>query len=207
MFPQPDAFTPALPAAPLSPGAQSAPGEQIAPAAQTSVVAPLLPAAPALPAAPGQAAAAIARPRINLNITAPSSIRMNDRFNINIVASNATDLTNALFVLSFDPALLDYDGASEGAFLKMDGKQTSFQATGIKNSGQVSVNLRRTGNTGGVTGSGVLAVLSFKAKSPGTAGLGFQSSELTDSGGKSLSVIPFKAFVEVKQPEMTPSAP
>jgi general secretion pathway protein D len=193
---------PVMPVAPPSQGAPSAPpGGQIAPAPQTSVVAPLL------PAAPGQAAAANVPSRINLNITAPSSIRVNDRFNINIVASNATDLNNALFVLSFDPALLDYDGASEGAFLKMDGKQTSFQATGVKNSGQVSVNLRRTGNIGGVTGSGVLAVLSFKAKAPGTAGLGFLSSEFTDAAGKSLSVTPFKAFVDVKQPEKTPSAP
>jgi len=199
--PNTPAAPPAMPVAPPSQGAPSAPGGQIAPAPQTSVVAPLL------PAAPGQAAAANVPSRINLNITAPSSIRVNDRFNINIVASNATDLNNALFVLSFDPALLDYDGASEGAFLKMDGKQTSFQATGVKNSGQVSVNLRRAGNIGGVTGSGVLAVLSFKAKAPGTVGLGFLSSEFTDAAGKSLSVTPFKAFVDVKQPEKTPSAP
>ena len=199
--PNTPAAPPAMPVAPPSQVAPSAPGGQIAPAPQTSVVAPLL------PAAPGQAAAANVPSRINLNITAPSSIRVNDRFNINIVASNATDLNNALFVLSFDPALLDYDGASEGAFLKMDGKQTSFQATGVKNSGQVSVNLRRAGNIGGVTGSGVLAVLSFKAKAPGTVGLGFLSSEFTDAAGKSLSVTPFKAFVDVKQPEKTPSAP
>jgi len=140
-------------------------------------------------------------------MTAPSSVRVNDRFSINIVVSNAADLHNAPFVLSYDPLLLDYEGASEGAFLKMDGKQTAFQATGVKNSGQVSVNLGRTGNIGGVTGSGVLAVLSFRAKSPGTAGFTSLSSEFTDSGGKSQNVIPLKAVVEVKQPEKTPGAP
>jgi general secretion pathway protein D len=201
MPPNTPAAPPSMPVPPSTQVAPSAPGGQIAPAPQTSVVAPLL------PVAPGQASAANVPSRINLNITAPSSIRVNDRFNINIVASNAADLNNALFVLSFDPALLDYDGASEGAFLKMDGKQTSFQATGVKNSGQVSVSLGRTGNAGGVTGSGVLAVLSFKAKAPGTAGLGFLSSEFTDAGGKSLSVIPFKAFVDLKQPEKIPSSP
>ena len=132
---------------------------------------------------------------------------MSDRFNVNIVASNAADLHNAPFVLSYDPALLEYEGASEGAFLKMDGTQTGFQATGVKNSGQVSVNLGRTGNVGGVTGSGVLAVLSFRAKAPGTAGFGFISSAFTDSGGIPLNVIPFKTVVEVKKPEKSPAAP
>jgi general secretion pathway protein D len=132
---------------------------------------------------------------------------MGDRFNVNIVAATAADLNHAPFVLTYDPTLLEYDGASEGAFLKMDGKQTAFQATGVKNSGQVSVNLERVGNVGGVTGSGVLAVLSFRAKAPGSAGFGFTSSAFTDSSGKPLNVIPFRAVVMVKQPEKTPAAP
>ena len=144
---------------------------------------------------------------MSLNMTAPSSVKVNDRFSINIVVSNAADLHNAPFVLSYDPLLLDYEGASEGALLKMDGKQTAFQATGVKNSGQVSVNLGRTGNIGGVTGSGVLAVLSFRAKSPGTAGFAFVNSNFTDSGGNSQNVVSFKAVVEVKQPEKTPAVP
>jgi general secretion pathway protein D len=123
------------------------------------------------------------------------------------VVSNAADLYNAPFVLSYDPALFVYEGASEGAFLKMDGQQTAFQATGVKDSGQVSVNLGRAGNIGGVTGSGVLAVLSFRAKSQGTASFAFASSQFTDGGGNPQNIIPFKASMEVKQPDKTPAAP
>jgi len=116
------------------------------------------------------------------------------------------NLYSAPFVLAYDPAILDFEGANEGPFLKNDGKPTSFQATRTKNSGQVTVNLSRVGNTGGVNGAGVLSTLTFKAKSPGSAKLGFSTVHFTDPGGKPIDVIPFNAVVEVK-PGNIPAGP
>ena len=155
-----------------------------------------------MPGAPASAA----RGPISLNISAPNTVRVNDRFNINIVASNATDLMNAPFVVTYDPYLLDYEGASEGSFFKRDGKQTIFQATGEKSSGQVSVNLVRSGNAGGISGSGSLAVLSFRAKAPGNATFAFMKSAFTDPGGRPLVVAQFKAVSNVIQQENKPAA-
>jgi general secretion pathway protein D len=133
-----------------------------------------------------------------LNLSAPSSVKMNEQFNVEIVASNMANLYNAPFVLSYDPVVLDYVGASEGPLLKNDGKPTVFQATGVKNSGQIAVNLGRTGNDPGVNGTGTLATLIFKAKKPGAAGLGFVKASFTDPASKPLGVIPFNTVVEVK---------
>ncbi|HTY20090.1 MAG TPA: cohesin domain-containing protein, partial [Geobacteraceae bacterium] len=144
-------------------------------------------------------------PPIPLNLSVPSSVGVDERFIVTITAANATDLYNAPFVLSYDPLLLDYEGASEGSLLNSDGKQTTFQASGVKSSGQVSVGLARSGNVGGVNGSGNLAILTFRAKAPGKAGIGFLSSAFTDDGGRPLEVTTSKAVVEVKQPGGAPA--
>jgi general secretion pathway protein D len=146
------------------------------------------------------ATAAGPRTRIILNLGAPSSVLKGQRFSVTVTASNATGLYNAPFVLSYDPLLLDYEGASEGDFLKKDGGQTLFQASGVKSSGQVQVGLGRTSDAAGVNGSGSLAAFTFTAKGEGSAKFGFLSSAFTDAGGSPIDVTQSRAVVEVKQP-------
>ncbi len=184
---------------PAAPGPQAMPGM---PGAPTSPGAPNVPfatpeAAP-MPLTPQPAPLPNAMSKMLLKLTVPSSVKLNDQFNVEIVASNMTNLYNAPFVLSYDPVFLEYVGASEGPLLKSDGKPTGFQASGVKNSGQITVNLNRTGNNGGVNGTGTLATVMFKAKKQGAAGLKFIKASFTDPGSKPLDVIPFNTVVEVK---------
>jgi general secretion pathway protein D len=160
----------------------------------------------AQPGANRQVAASGPRTRVSLYFGAPSSVNAGQRFNVTVTASNATGLYNAPFVLSYDPLLVDYSGASEGDFLKREGRQTLFQASGVRNSGQVRVGLGMTGDTTGVNGSGILAVFSFTAKAAGPARFGFLSSAFTDGGGNPIDVTPSNAVVEVKQPGGAPAA-
>lgn len=207
---------PGVPAVPAAPGMPAAPAAPVAPAKPAGpavpvaqVAPPVLPpaqAAPATPAVPAAKASA-ATPGTMLNITTPPAVKLNERFSVGIAAANVTNLYGAPFVLTYDPAILDFEGASEGPFLKKDGKPTSFQATKAKNAGQLTVNLSRVGNAGGVNGSGTLATLTFKAKGQGTAKLGFATVHFTDPGGKPLDVMPFNAVVEVKQPGNVPAGP
>jgi general secretion pathway protein D len=200
----PAAPAPATPAAPAP--APSAPVTPTAPAPQAEP-APATPAAPA-PAAPASVAPAAAKHAapvpasqsspISLNFAAPASVKADERFNVEISASNVTNLYSAPFIMSYDPAILDFDSAVEGPFLKRDGNPTVFQTVGTQKGGQVTVNLSRTGNVGGVDGSGTLVVASFKAKSKGSAKLGFSTVYFTAPGGKPLNVIPFNTVVEVK---------
>ena len=165
--------------------------------AQMGVVpAGTVPAAAVPVAAP--AAASQQLPGIPLSISAPASVGAAEQFNVEIVASNVTNLYSAPFILTYDPVILDFEGATEGPFLKKDGKPTAFQAAGAKNSGQITVNLSRTGNVGGISGAGTLARVTFKPKKQGPASLGFSTANFTDPAGKPLGVIPFNAVVEVK---------
>jgi general secretion pathway protein D len=185
------------------PAGQAAPVAPAIPSTQTAPASPAIPVPPAIPAANAPAAAS----GTILNITVPPTVRLNERFSVGIAAANATNLYSAPFVLAYDPAILDFEGANEGPFLKNDGKPTSFQAIRTKNAGQVTVNLSRVGNTGGVNGAGMLVSLTFKAKNQGSANLGFSTVHFTDPGGKPLDVMPFNAVVEVKQPGNIPAGP
>ena len=183
---------PGMPGAPTSPVAPNVPFA-------TPEAAPMaLPAQPPMPMTPQSAPLPDAMSKMLLKLAAPSSVKLNDQFNVEIVASNMANLYNAPFVLSYDPVFLEYVGASEGPLLKSDGKPTVFQAAGVKNSGQIAVNLNRTGNNGGVNGTGTLATVIFKAKKQGGAGLGFKKASFTDPGGKPMGVIPSNTVVEVK---------
>jgi general secretion pathway protein D len=203
---EPDIPAP-LSSPPAAPGPQEMPGPAVAPTAPAAPNVPFtppaaaptaIPAPPTMPVTPQPVPLPDAMSKMLLNLTAPSSVKMNEQFNVEVVGSNMANLYNAPFVLSYDPAFLDYMGASEGSLLKSDGKPTVFQATGVKNSGQVAVNLARTGNDSGMNGTGTLVTVIFKAKKPGAAGLGFVKANFTDPGGKPLSVIPFNTVVEVK---------
>lgn len=196
--PQGTPAAPAVPAGSALPGLPAPPAGSINPAMTAPPAGSSAIGVPAVAAAPQSASAPNALAKGFLNITAPSAVGLNEQFTIDIVASNLVNLSNAPFVISYDPVFLDYEGAREGPFLKSDGTPTSFQATGVKNSGQIAVDLSRAGNSVGVKGTGTLATLTFKAKNKGTATLGFLKASLTDSGGKPLDVVPFKTVVEVK---------
>lgn len=182
----------ANPTMPASPAGSVNPAMPVAPAGSSAI------GVPAVAVAPQSASAPNAPAKVSLNINAPSAVALNDQFSIDIVASNLVNLSNAPFVISYDPVFLDYVGAREGPFLKNDGKPTSFQATGVKDSGQIAVDLSRADNSVGVKGSGTLATLTFKAKRKGTANLGLLKASFTDPEGKPLDVVPFNTVVEVK---------
>ncbi len=135
---------------------------------------------------------------IALNIAAPASAAVNDLFSLTVTVANAGGLFSAPFVLTYDPAILEFVEGSEGNFLKSDGKKTVFQVVNAKQGGRVTVNLSRIEKAGGVSGSGSLASLAFRAKGRGVANLGFSSVRFTDAGGKALDVMPFNAVVSVK---------
>jgi general secretion pathway protein D len=191
---------PAIPAAPVNPAAPAGSTSSATPGAQNT---PAIPSSQAAPAAK----APDARSGTILNITVPPTVRLNERFSVGIAAANVTNLYSAPFVLAYDPAVLDFEVASEGPFLKNDGKPTSFQATKAKDAGQITVNLSMIGNVGGVNGAGMLVYFTFKAKSQGSSNLGFSAVRFSDPGGKPIDVMPFNAIVEVKQPGNIPAGP
>ncbi len=88
-----------------------------------------------------------------------------------------------MFAVKYNPALLTLVSATEGTFLKNDGKPTSFKYTFNKANGLVNINGSRLGAVGGASGSGSLAVITFKAKEKGTATLGLSNVHILPPTG------------------------
>jgi hypothetical protein len=83
--------------------------------------------------------------------------------------------------------------------MKSDGKPTSFQHTFNREKGRVNINLYRVGNVGGASGSGTLAVLTFRATAKGSAKLDLSNAYILVPGGsKPLTADVFSTATEVQ---------
>ena len=93
-------------------------------------------------------------------------IHIGDTFSLDIRAENVFDLAGWQFDIAFDPAILEAIDVSEGDFLKTDGGSTFFQSGRIDNAaGKITGLIAGRISEGGVSGSGSVLQVRFKAKS------------------------------------------
>jgi hypothetical protein len=109
---------------------------------------------------------------------APVSVGQEVRFEL--MAGGAKDLYGAIVTLSYDPKVVEFKIASEGALLKKDNQQTSFLFSNNIKAGTVDIYMTRIGDVGGVDGAGSLCTLVFQAKSGGTSDISMKSVKLTN---------------------------
>ncbi len=175
------------------------PTPSVPPAAQPIQKQPAPPAAQTVSVAP---AALIQSPppsqRSLLQIAAPSSATVGQQFTIDIKISDVTDLANAPFILTYDPVFVDFISMSEGAYLKKDGKETTFSSRANSAAGTVTVTLARSAGNSGVTGGGTLVTATFRAKNQGPASFAFRNSAFTSSYGAALNILPFSTAVDIR---------
>lgn len=133
-----------------------------------------------------------------LQIAAPSSVSVGQRFSLDVKVSDAKDLVFAPFVLTYDPAFVEFSSASEGPVMNKDGKPTTFSNVFNSAEGTVSILIGRNDKKSGISGSGVLATVSFTAKSGGSANFGFKSNSFTASDGSAMSILPFSTAVDIR---------
>lgn len=184
-----------VPAAVAAP--KPAPAVQSPPAGQQQVEATAAPPVAAA-VAPSPALAPAPAPRSLLQIAAPSSVTVGQSFSIDIKISDVKDLANAPFVLTYDPVFVDFVSASEGSFMKKDGKKTVFSSMADSAGGTVTVSLKRAAGNEGVSGAGILASASFRAKNQGPASFAFRNSAFTSAYGVVLNILPFSTAVDIR---------
>ncbi|HKZ17727.1 MAG TPA: cohesin domain-containing protein, partial [Geobacteraceae bacterium] len=172
------------PAAPQQPAGQMLPLETLQP--------PASPQAPAPVPSPQQDA------RGTVTITAPPAVAAGDQFALEVNSAGSTNLYSTPFVLTYNPNLVDVVGVTEGNFLKQDGKKTEFRTSIDTNSGRVSVISNRVGNVGGVSGTGTLVNVLFKAKMKGVAAFGVQDANFTTPEGSTVTASPYNVAVEIR---------
>ena len=81
----------------------------------------------------------------------------------------------AAFDVTYDPRVLEFQGASDGTFLSNRGVDATLFQAALQDGrpGQVAVGMSRVARVRGVSGGGTLLSLSFKAIHAGTTTLAF----------------------------------
>jgi hypothetical protein len=99
-------------------------------------------------------------------------------------ATQVTDLYGVAFDLTYPTALLDWTSSTEGSFLGAPGGgQTSLQVVEAS-PGRLVVGLTRLGGVSGATGSGDLLTLTFSAVGAGSQPIAFAQNTAYDSAGQ-----------------------
>ena len=94
---------------------------------------------------------------------------MGATFNMNLAIANAQNAHTVQFQVTINPKLLKLVNVEDGKFLKSDSQVVALVQRVDQEGGTASISLTRPPDTGGLSGSGVLATLTFQAQGVGTA--------------------------------------
>ena len=127
-------------------------------------------------------------------------IHIGDTFTLNIRAENISNLAGWQFDIAFDPAALEAIDVNEGDFLKMNGETTFFQGGSIDNAaGKITQLSAARLSSQGVTGTGTLLQVTFKAKSVGETELALQNFEFADITGQEIPAVSPQIYITVEE--------
>ena len=125
-------------------------------------------------------------------------IYIDDTFTLDISAENVFDMAGWQFDIAFDPAILEAISVSEGNFLKTGGT-TFFQGGSIDNAtGKITDLSAARLSTQGVSGTGTLLQVRFKAKSDGETKLALQNFEFGAITGDLIPAGPHQVSITVE---------
>jgi general secretion pathway protein D len=133
---------------------------------------PGLPSGAPAPSAPAATAPVPPAVSASLALNVPTvPMATGSTFKVPVVLTGGTNVDFVGLQLHFDPAKLQLAGAAAGDLLSRDGQPIGLSH--VEDSpGSVYISASRPPGTHGVTGTGVVCVLTFQAKVPGESGLG-----------------------------------
>ena len=131
-------------------------------------------------------------------------IHIDDTFTFDVRAENVSDLAGWQFDIAFDPTVLEALDVSEGDFLKSDGGTTFFQGGRIDNAaGKITGLIAGRISEGGVSGTGSVLQVRFKAKSEGETELALQNFLFGSASKESIPAGPLEIHVTVEEQLLT----
>lgn len=193
MQPEPQSQVEPMPAAPapegMTEGSAAQRGSISAPDAGMSTRVQAAPAGEPVPQVKlaQQKPASIAGPGIF--VQGPQLVKVGETFSVTLKVAEIKQLFSAPMYVSYDPALLEFVGATEGGFLKQDGGPTVFTHTTLGRGGRIIVGLKQGAGGQGVSGAGDLFSLQFKALSAGTAQISPTRANFRNLRGERLRIV------------------
>ena len=131
-------------------------------------------------------------------------IHLGDTFTLDIRAENVSDLAGWQFDIAFDSSIIEALDVSEGDFLKTDGGSTFFQSGRIDNAaGKITGLIAGRISEGGVSGSGSVLQVRFKAKSEGETELALGNFLFGSNTEESIPAGPLEIRITVEERLLT----
>jgi len=118
---------------------------------------------------------------------------------IHIMVAEIEELFSAPMYVHYDPNFFEFVGASEGNFLNQGGNETVFTHTALGGNGLVVVGLKQGGAGQGVSGSGELFRMQFRAIAPGTGEIKPSRSNFRNLRGERLRTATAGLKVEITE--------
>jgi general secretion pathway protein D len=184
---------------------QPAPSPAVSPAAPVQAPAVALPAPPTTSTPPTSAPAA-APPATPAPSSAGAAFALNPppvppssgaTFQVPVVLNGAIDVSSIALQLHYDAAKLQLINVSAGDLLSRDG-QAAPPIHSDQPQGNLVVGLSRPPETHGVTGTGVVCVLTFQAKASGPSNLSIDRASVVNSAQQQLTVASAQTSIVVK---------
>jgi general secretion pathway protein D len=117
---------------------------------------------------------------------------------VTVQVSGIDRLYSAPLFVNYDPALLEFVDATEGAFLGQGGQTTVFSYSPNTATGQVVVGYKQGVGGPGASGDGSLFALRFRAKAAGTARVELNRVNFRDPAGTRLAVEPATTGIVIR---------
>ena len=147
---------------------------------------------------PGTEYTVLSHPGIGYGFS-ETPIHAGDTFTLSISAENVFDLAGWQFDIAFDPAALEAIEVSEGNYLKADGGATFFQSGSIDNAaGKITGLSAARLSAEGLSSTGTLLQVRFKAKSAGETELALQNFQFGSITGDSIPAGPHEIRITVE---------
>jgi general secretion pathway protein D len=185
-------------ASPVAPPPNYVPGAQT-PDTQTPGTQPAATPQPPAAQTPDQTPATptTGGPPISFTVVPPDSTQpVGSTFQVAVMLGNGHDVFSVPLQLQFNPALLQLVNVDAGNFLGKDGQAVSIVHREDK--GLVAISSIRPPNTPGVSGTGSLCTLTFKAIAPGDSTLALVKVGALNSAQANLPAVGSQATVHVK---------
>ena len=133
---------------------------------------------------------------VNLMLNLPASVINGTSFQVPVVLTGGTDVAAVPLQVQYDPAKLSLVNVGDGDLLNRDG-QVVQMAHRDDGPGNITLNVSRPPGASGVSGAGVVCVLTFQAKASGPTNLSITRGGAMNSAGKPLQAQTSQATLNV----------
>ncbi len=122
--------------------------------------------------------------KVNLMLNSPGTVVNGTTFQIPVVLTGGTDVSSVPLQIQYDPSKMTLVNVGDGELLNRDGQVVSMAHR--DDSGNLTVNVSRPPGAPGVSGAGVVCVLTFQATAKGQTGISITRAGAMNSAGKPL---------------------